>query len=237
MGKKVGSKPDILYHGTATHIFNPDLTFNSDGIYLNKELFLKGEELPFKSKHFIQNTMAAIGACVSLNVDHNAIKTGISSYKPLSRRFSVLKSNPLIIDDFAHNPDGITATIKSTAKMSEGTLHIVFAIRGSRGELINQLNAEAVVNAIKNVNNSLLITSSAEVVDHLNTVNDSERKVVIDIFKEQNIEYIFKNELFDALNYTIQKARTTDTILLIGAQGMDPANEILSRIFRSEQDL
>ena len=77
--------------------------------------------------------MAAIGACLALNIDKKIIKQAISSYKPLERRFTILDKNPLIIDDFAHNPDGIVATIKSAAKICKGILYVVFAIRGSRG--------------------------------------------------------------------------------------------------------
>ncbi len=236
MGENIGTKQNIVWHGTVEPGFNPDLTFKSQGIYLCDELFLKIEELPFRSKHFIQNTMAAISASIALNIDTDSIKIGISSYIPLNRRFSVLNSNPLIIDDFAHNPDGIVATVKSASKMSEGVLYVVFAIRGSRGELINKLNAEAVASALENINHSLVITSSSDVVDRLNTVQISEGEIVFDVFKENKIEYIFKEKLVETLHYTFQKAGKTDTILLIGAQGMDPASEILSQILGSEKD-
>jgi len=233
MGETITDKPKILYYGTGTeNLIVPEVSLGSEGIYLNNTLFLKTEQLPFKSKHFIQNTMAAICACLALDIDHDAIKTGISSYKPLDRRFSVLSTNPLIIDDFAHNPEGIIATIKSTSKMSNGTLYIVFAIRGSRGETINRLNAEALVEGIGDRNIILAVTSSTEVVDHLNTVNSSEKDVVLGIFKENNLKYVFKENLTDALEYTIHKAVKNDTILLIGAQGMDPASEILKSIIK-----
>lgn len=234
MGEDIGSKPSIICHGTIDREFNPDLTIKSDGIYWDNELFLKNEDLPFKSKHFIENTMAAMGACFALKINPNIIKTGITSYKPLSRRFSVLKSNPLIIDDFAHNPDGIAATIKSAVKMTGDRLYVVFAIRGLRGEIINRLNSEAVASELENVKHSLIITSSAEVVDHLNIVQDSEKKTVLDVFNDHKIKYKYKEELSDALNYTLGQAGKNDTILLIGAQGMDPASAILNQIFESE---
>ena len=185
MGESITDRPKILYYGNdAENLIVPEVSHGSEGIYLNNDLLLETEQLPFKSKHFIQNTMAAIGACLALNIDHNAIKTGISSYKPLERRFSVLSNDPLIIDDFAHNPDGIIATIKSASKMSKGTLHIVFAIRGSRGEIINRLNAEALVEGIDGRDIVLVVTSSTEVVDNLNTVNSSEKDVVLELFEK-----------------------------------------------------
>ena len=63
MAGKIATCPSIISHGSVEPDFNPDLTVKSNGIHHEDELFLKMEELPFKSKHFLQNTMAAIGAC------------------------------------------------------------------------------------------------------------------------------------------------------------------------------
>ena len=63
--------------------------------------------------------------------------------------------------------------------MCKGILYIVFAIRGSRGEAINRLNAEALVNGLEDVDYNLIVTSSAEVVDNLNTVKLVEKNIVL----------------------------------------------------------
>ena len=123
------------------------------------------------------------------------IKQGISSYKQLERRFAILGKNPLIIDDFAHNPDGIVATIKSAAKMCENTLYIVFAIRGSRGSKINELNSEALVNGVKGLDHNIILTSSAEAVDNANTVKQSEKDIVLKTLKENHLEYEYIDKL------------------------------------------
>ncbi len=151
MGELVGKKSNVKLSFYGSNRYESDITLKQDGVYIGEKLFLKTEELPFKTKHFLQNTMAAIGACLALNIDLEVIKNALSSYKPLKRRFTVLGNDPLIIDDFAHNPDGIIATIKSTAKMCEGVLYVVFAIRGSRGESINELNTEALVKGLENI--------------------------------------------------------------------------------------
>jgi UDP-N-acetylmuramoyl-L-alanyl-D-glutamate--2,6-diaminopimelate ligase len=221
----------LSYYGSgADESLNQYVTLKSDGIYLGKDLFLRLDELPFKSKHFIQNTMAAIGACLALNIDLKIIKKAFSSYKPLERRFTVLGHDPLIIDDFAHNPDGIIATIKSVAEMCKGILYVVFAIRGSRGESINLLNAEAVVKGLEGVDHSIVVTSSVEVVDNANRVKSSERDTVIEILKKHGLRYVFEENLYPALEYSIRSAKEIDTILLIGAQGMDPASEAIKKI-------
>lgn len=230
MGKLIGKKDNVKLSFYGSNRYGSDITLKQDGVYIGENLFLKTEELPFKTKHFLQNTMAAIGACLAFNIDLKVIKSALSSYKPLKRRFNLLGNDPLIIDDFAHNPDGIIATIKSTAKMSEGILYVVFAIRGSRGESINELNTEALVKGLENIDHFIVITSSAEVVDNANTVKPEEKDIVFKTLNEHDLKYEFNENLYAALEYTLRSAKKLDTILLIGAQGMDPASKALDEI-------
>ncbi|MEN6552722.1 MAG: Mur ligase family protein, partial [Methanobacterium sp.] len=214
----------ILFFGD-----NADIKFDSTGIVYKDNILIKTDDLPFKSRHFVQNTMAAAGAVIALNIDLETIKNSISSYKALKRRFTIVHNDPCIIDDFAHNPDGILATIQNAALIGNGTLFVVSAIRGSRGESINQANAEAIAKGLQNIQYKLIITSSTDVVDHLNTVTDNEKKVFIDALEKEKITYIFNEKLYDALKNVLKLSHNKDTILLIGAQGMDPASELLNK--------
>lgn len=225
MVKLVPLSADITFYGTGTGV-----ELREGGIFHKDNMVLDNAELPFKSPHFIQNTLAAVCTALTLKINSDIIKKAVSSYQPLDRRFSVLYESPLIIDDFAHNPDGIRATIKSTAQLARGKLYVISAIRGSRGDSINRLNAEAIAEGLEGVNHRLVITSSQEVVDQANWVKSSEKKVFEEILRKKNLNYVFYNKLVDALKYALESSSKTDTILLIGAQGMDPAKEILKEI-------
>ena len=225
MGDLVPSSAEVVFYG-----YGSELEFLDDGIYHKGRLILSKDELPFKSPHFIQNTLAAVGVAMALKIDLDIIKKAVSSYKALNRRFSVLYESPLIIDDFAHNPDGIRFTIKSAAQMASGDLYLVSAIRGSRGVPINQINAEAIAKSLKGIKHHLVITSSVEMVDQANKVQPSEKKIFTETLEKNDLNYIFYEELFDALKYVIKSSKKDDTILLIGAQGMDPAKEVLKKI-------
>lgn len=209
---------------------NVDLYFN-DGIYYKNQLIIKKEDLPFTSGHFIQNILSAIGACINLGLDINDIRHGVISYKALNRRFAKLHENPLIIDDFAHNPDGIKNTIRETLKLlkPKQKLHVVCSIRGSRGVEINKLNVEALVEVLTNDTN-LILSSSNDVVNNLNYVTPEEREVFFNVLNKNKIEYTHFNELNECLMETYELADENDIILLIGAQGMDPAESLLSNI-------
>ena len=205
--------------------------FNGDAIIYKNNPILSVDELPFTGNHFIQNILSAVGACISLGIDIAEIVDGVKTYKALNRRFAKLNDEPLIYDDFAHNPDGIKATISETLKLllPNQKLHVVCAIRGSRGVEINQLNVEALVESM-NEDIELYLSSSNDVVNELNFVEDNEREVFFNTLKENNIEFTHFVNLKDCLEEVYQKADKNDIILLIGAQGMDPAESRLSDI-------
>ena len=107
---------NVFYSSMNKLNMNNAVYFN-DGIYYKDELIVKKEDLPFISNHFIQNILSAVGACISLDLSIDKIASGVKSYKALNRRFTKLNDKPLIYDDFAHNPDGIKATIAETLKL------------------------------------------------------------------------------------------------------------------------
>jgi UDP-N-acetylmuramoyl-L-alanyl-D-glutamate--2,6-diaminopimelate ligase len=224
----VPSKADIITFGNGGQVEVQD-----EGIFLDGNILLKQEELPFHSPHFLQNTMAAIAACKALDIENKVIKKGIRSYHALKRRFTILSSKPLIIDDFAHNPEGIKATIRSAVELSKNLFYIVCSIRGSRGKDINKINAMAIAQSLKGLKYTLILTSSQDAVDRANWVQDDEKKVFIDVLKKEGIQYTYHPQLHTALFEAIKMSCLDDTILLIGAQGMDPASDVLEE-FKEE---
>ncbi|MBP3790752.1 MAG: UDP-N-acetylmuramyl peptide synthase [Methanobrevibacter sp.] len=205
--------------------------FDGENIIYEGNSILTVDELPFKGSHFIQNILSAVGACISLGIDINDIVDGVKSYKALNRRFAKLSDDPLIYDDFAHNPDGIKATISETLKLlpQNQKLHLACAIRGSRGVEINQLNVDALVESMTD-DIVLYLSSSNDVVNDLNFVEDDEREVFFKTLDENNVEYVHFDNLKDCLTEVCNNAEADDVILLIGAQGMDPAESLLKEI-------
>ena len=164
-------------------------------------------------------------------MDLNEIKNAVKSYRALNRRFAKLNDEPLIIDDFAHNPDGIRNTIGETIKLLEDNqkLYVVCAIRGSRGVEINQLNVEALVEVLTDDTN-LFLSSSNDVVNDLNYVTPQEKEVFFNVLDKNNVNYTHFDNLIDCLSHVYDLASENDIILLIGAQGMDPAESLLENI-------
>lgn len=222
-----GSSLEYRAGGTGKNRSKERKELPTGGIFNFDQLIIGEDKLPFKSPHFIQNTLAAVRAALILDIPPKIIARGVSSYQPLDRRFSILSKSPLIIDDFAHNPDGIKATISSSADLVRREFYVVVAIRGSRGDVINRANAEAVAESLKGTTHQLILTSSVEVVNEANLVKPSEKRVFTRVMDENELKYLFFDKLDDAIKFTLESSGEEDTILLIGAQGMDPAREFL----------
>ena len=220
-------------------------------IMYNGKAILSFEELPFTGEHFIRNILSAISACISLEIPIEDIVDGVKTYRPLSRRFTRLYDEPIVIDDFAHNPDGIKNTVRASYDLAEqldkNDLYVACAIRGSRGETLNGLNSEALAEVIKELRHRnddliekdpsakkrkiyLTLSSSVDLVDHLNFVEDFEKDIFFAKLDEKHIKYNHFEKLYDALGYIMETADKDDVVLLIGAQGMDPASDVLKDI-------
>ena len=76
----------------------------------------------------------------------------------------------------------------------------------------------------------MFLSSSNDVVNDLNYVTPEERNVFFEVLNENNIKYTHFDNLFDCLSEIYALASKDDIILLIGAQGMDPAESLLKKI-------
>lgn len=71
--------------------------------------------LPMPGKHMVSNALAAITVALELSVSPEQIKESLKTYKGVSRRTEVLKDEKgvLMIDDYAHHPTEIKATVSA----------------------------------------------------------------------------------------------------------------------------
>ncbi len=96
-------------------------------------LFYKGEELAqvelgVTGEHNIYNSLAAIAVCRSLDIPMESILRGLKHFTGTDRRFQ--KKGTVhgftIIDDYAHHPQEIAATIEAAKKYPHRKLWIAF---------------------------------------------------------------------------------------------------------------
>jgi UDP-N-acetylmuramate--alanine ligase len=72
-------------------------------------------QLNVGGRHNVANSLAAIGAALEVGVDLDTIKSSLAAFTLPERRFQVLYTSPalVVIDDYAHHPSEIKATLKT----------------------------------------------------------------------------------------------------------------------------
>lgn len=99
---------------TASDIHYDDKGCASFDVYENSNK-LFSLQLKVPGKHNVLNALATVGACRSLNIDNNAIVNGLQDFNGTRRRFELkgVKNGVTVIDDYAHHPTEIKATLST----------------------------------------------------------------------------------------------------------------------------
>lgn len=88
-------------------------------------------QLKLPGQHNVSNALSAIAACLSAGLELTEICNALSRFEGIWRRLDLVgsKGDITVIDDFAHNPDKIAASLK-TLKEFSGRLLIFFQPHG-----------------------------------------------------------------------------------------------------------
>nr|HPQ80482.1 UDP-N-acetylmuramate--L-alanine ligase [bacterium] len=111
------SRPCVTYGGKGADYTARDIEQNGETLSFTP--CLRGEPMGRLSVrmtglHYVQNALAAIAVARHLDIPFGDIKKGFASFKGVARRFQILsRKGPLVVDDYAHHPVEITATIKA----------------------------------------------------------------------------------------------------------------------------
>lgn len=127
-------KATVLKYGQepSNDVIISNISFDDNG-YGSFSLNYKGDNLnDFKlsvpGTHNIYNATSAIITALISGIDLSDIKEGITSYTGVGRRFERkgTYNNAIIIDDYAHHPTELKATLSAAKNMCKGRLWCVF---------------------------------------------------------------------------------------------------------------
>lgn len=116
-------------------VFADQMCPRPDGISFLVGGKASGEALPVDLKvpgrHNVANALAAMAACIAVGVDAEIAVRALGSFSGVKRRMELVgvANEVTVIDDFAHNPDKITATL-STLHEFPGRLLVIFQPHG-----------------------------------------------------------------------------------------------------------
>ena len=185
--------------------------------------------LPILGRQQVAN--AAIAATVALLAGGtpDGVASALATADPMRRRMEVLqRADPFVLDDTVGHPESIEAVFDAVREMPRRALHVVYAIRGTRGTAINERNAAALAAAVARSGAALTVTASEDTADERNRVTAEERDIVLATLREAGVDFAFEPTVAAAVRKARVSAGREDLLLLLGAQGMDRGREFLA---------
>ncbi len=116
----IDAEADLVARDLCPQQFSIDFKVNDISVHLN-----------VPGRHNVENALAALGACQSVGLDLADCASALEAFKGIHRRMELVgvRGGITVIDDFAHNPDKISASLR-TLKSFEGRVIIMFQPHG-----------------------------------------------------------------------------------------------------------
>ncbi len=117
--QKIQAKVPVLFYGFAEENDFQARNVQTDPTGTTFDVFVRNEffatfKIPMYGDHNILNALSVIAICHYENIDTESVKDRLSSFKGVKRRFSEkIVGTQTLIDDYAHHPTEIKATIDS----------------------------------------------------------------------------------------------------------------------------
>ena len=200
-------------------VSNEDVDIYAKGIeYKNKEshyeVIKNGKslgifKLSIPGEHNISNSLGVIYLADEFSCDMDMVKEKLYNFKGANRRYQIVYDKGMkIIDDYAHHPTEIKATIKAAQKIENGKIVAVFQPhRYSRTKFFLKDFAESLKEADEVL---LLPVYSAEEKD-IYGVNSEDLAALVG----NNVKVYTEKEISEI----VQKNKETDTIYLFMGAG------------------
>ena len=198
--------------------------------YPSYKLVIDGENichinLKVPGIHNVYNSLAAATCAYLSGAANCTIKKGLDSFSGTKRRFEYKGTykNIIVIDDYAHHPTEIKATLETVSKLTEGKIHVVFQPHTfSRTSALLDKFSES-FDAAENV---VLVDIYA--ARERNTYNISSIDLV-EKLKERNIKAVYKDSFQSAAEFLKEKASSKDIILTMGAGDVYKIGDIITK--------
>jgi UDP-N-acetylmuramate--alanine ligase len=225
-------KRRMITYGTAAQADVSILDINTDHLRSSFTVrFDGGSRQPMKLNvpgiHNVLNATAAFAAAHDMDIDPHVVATALESFRGVDRRFQVKSHDGItIIDDYAHHPTEIRATL---AAAKSGDFRRIFAVfqphRYTRtfhlfDDFARAFNLADVVLMLD------IYPAGEQPIENINTPALVEK---IKSFGHKNAIYAPD---FDTIeSYIIANAKEGDAVVVMGAGSVTRLSDILSERF------
>lgn len=213
------SELDIITYG-----FSPDNDYYPQNIeyyagYPQFDVYRNGKKqcsvsLNVPGDHNILNTLSAIAVCDLMGIDLHVAAKGIEGFKGTRRRFEKkgFVNGAIVIDDYAHHPTEIKATLKSAKEFPHKKIWCVFQPHTySRTRTLWNDFADAFTDADR-----LILTPIYAAREQFDGVTRPEN-LVDEINMRHNCGALFMESFDEVAKYIKENAEEGDIVFTMGA--------------------
>ena len=205
-----GRSRDAAYRAKNLRFYNNKSTYN---VFRTEECL--GEiQLNVPGEHNIMNSLAAVALGIEMGLSFNTIKKGISKYNGVRRRFEIkgTYNNILIVDDYAHHPTEIKATLNAANNGWDRRIIAVFQPHlFSRTKVFFKEFANALQNA------DYVIITDIYPAREMPITGVSSKIIYDELYQKLNDKCILLNDLDELLQALEKIVKPGDMVITMGA--------------------
>ncbi|WP_053955543.1 UDP-N-acetylmuramate--L-alanine ligase [Inediibacterium massiliense] len=219
-----GSNPDCTYRVENIQ-FNEDGYPTFDAFYQNE--FLDSFKLSIPGIHNVYNALAAIASTHTLGIHIDDIKKYLTSFTGTHRRFDLLgtlKQNIKIIDDYAHHPTEVKATLKAASNIPHHHIWCVF-----------QPHTYTRTRALLDDFSNSFFDADKIIISDIYAAREKDpgtihSKDLVTKIKDHHKDVLYLNDFEKIASYIQEHAQPNDIIITMGAGDIYDVGKILLNI-------
>ncbi|WP_027366047.1 UDP-N-acetylmuramate--L-alanine ligase [Desulfotruncus alcoholivorax] len=183
------------------------------------EVFFRGRrlgllELVVPGRHNLANALAVIAACLRLGLEFDDVAASLKEFRGAGRRYQFhgCEKGVTVVDDYAHHPTEIAATLRAARQVHAGRVVVVFQPhRYTRTSLLHRRFGSCFKDADLVIIND--IYSAGE-----KPVEGVSAQLIVDAAREfKGDDIIFLPSARDTVEYLLDNYQAGDLVLTMGA--------------------
>ncbi|NLL07094.1 MAG: UDP-N-acetylmuramate--L-alanine ligase [Clostridiaceae bacterium] len=207
-----------------------NLKFDASGC-ASYDLIKNGEKvtvirLSVPGIHNVSNSLAAVAACYTLGCKIDDIARGLEAFTGTHRRFEVkgIVDNIKVVDDYAHHPSEIKATLKAAKSTNHSKIWCIFQPHTyTRTKLLLDEFSEAFYDADEVIISDIY---SAREFD----TGEIHSKILTEKINIHSNNAIYKSDFNDIVKYLRDNASPGDLVLTMGAGDIYKIGEMFLKV-------
>lgn len=180
-------------------------------------------ELSVFGEHNILNSLSVIVTSIELGIDVDTIKLGLKEFTGTKRRYELkgIKEGITIIDDYAHHPEEIKATLTSARRNTQDKVITIFQPHTyTRTKALMEQFAKV----FELTDEIIIVDIYASREKDTGLVNSKE---LVEATKKYNVNAVYADSFQSAASLALKKASIGDIIITMGAGNVHEIAKLL----------